>query len=130
MDPSPGLLNSLRELAHTLIGAVRTRLELLGNELEEQGTRLAQIAVFLLLAGVCLALAVVLGAALLVVLFWDTSRVAVLAILAVIFASGGLGAILVARALARARPRVFASTLAELGRDADALGIEGREKRS
>jgi uncharacterized membrane protein YqjE len=116
------MLDSLRGFAQTLVGALRTRLLLFANELEEQGARIAQMAALWALAGFCLALAVVLGAVLLVVLFWDTHRVEVLAFLTGLFAAGGIGAALVARALARARPKAFASTLAELAVDHDALG--------
>lgn len=116
------MLDTLRGLAQTLVGAVRTRLLLFANELEEQGVRIAQMAALWALAGFCLALAVVLGSVLLVVLFWDTHRVEVLAFLTGVFAAGGIGAALVARALARARPKAFASTLAELAADEDSLG--------
>lgn len=123
------MLDSLRGLAQTLVGALRTRLLLFANELEEQGARIAQMAALWALAGFCLALAIVLGAVLLVVVFWDTHRVEVLAFLTGLFAAGGIGAALGARALARARPKAFASTLAELASDQEALGGSAAEPR-
>jgi len=116
------MLDSLRALAQTLVGALRTRLLLFANELEEQGARIVQMAALWALAGFCLALAVVLGSVLLVVAFWDSHRVEVLAFLTGLFAAGGIGAALGARALARARPKAFSSTLAELAADQEALG--------
>lgn len=127
MELGSGLLESLRGVALTLVGAVQTRLQLAADEIEEQGLRVAQIALAWALAGFCLALAVVLGSALLVVLLWDTHRVAVLAVLSALFAAGGGTALLVARALARARPSVFAATLGELAADREAL--RGREQQ-
>lgn len=127
MDPGSGLLDSLKNAAHTLVGAAHTRVRLLGNELEEQGARVAQMALMWAIAGFCLALAVVLGAALLVVLLWDSHRVAVLAILTSVFAAGGIAAIFLAHALANARPAPFARTLAELEADQVALRLTGRE---
>lgn len=124
------MLDSLRSLAQTLVGAVRTRLELLAAEVEEQGARLAHMAMLLAAAGFCLALAVVLGAVLLVVLFWDTNRVAVLAILAGVFGAGGVGLLLAARASARTRPQTLAGTLSELSHDLEALRAASGEKRS
>jgi uncharacterized membrane protein YqjE len=118
------MLDSLRGLAQTLVGAVRTRLQLVANELEEQGTRIAQMAALWALAGFCLALAIVLGSVLLVVLFWDSHRVEVLAFLTGLFAAGGIGAAIAARALARSRPKAFSSTLAELAADQDSLAAK------
>ena len=40
---SPGLLASLRGLAATAVGIAQTRLQLVSNELEEQGIRGLQI---------------------------------------------------------------------------------------
>ena len=123
------MLDSLRGLAQTLVGALRTRLLLFANELEEQGARIAQMAALWALAGFCLALAIVLGSVLLVVVFWESHRVEVLAFLPGLFAAGGIGAMLGARALARARPKAFSSTLAELAGDHDALGPRATEPR-
>lgn len=122
MEPGAGLLESLRGVANTLVGAVQARLQLAANELEEQGARIAQMALLWALAGFCLAIAVMLGAALLVVVFWDTHRVAVLVFLTTLFAIGGIVALVVARIISRNRPTAFAATLGELRADREALG--------
>src|SRR3954471_19528670 len=98
--------------------------------MEEQGARLAQVAMYFALAGLCLALAVVLGAILLVVLFWDSNRVAVLAILAGAFGAGGIGLVFAGRSAANSRPRTLVATLAELAQDVEALRAAAGEKRS
>ena len=121
------MLESLRSLAQTLLSALRTRVELAATEMEEQGARFARMAVYLAAAGFCLALAVVLGAMLLVVLFWDSNRVAVLGALTAVFAAGGLALAFAARAMARARPRALAATLAELSSDLEALRASSSE---
>ena len=123
------MLDSLRGLAQTLVGALRTRLLLFANEIEEQGARIAQMAALWALAGFCLALAIVLGSVLVVVVFWESHRVEVLASLTGVFAAGGIGAALAARARARARPKAFAATLAELAVDHDSLGSGAAEPR-
>lgn len=123
------MLETLRGLAQTLVGAARTRLLLFANELEEQGTRIVQMAALWALAGFCLALAIVLGAVLIVVLLWDTHRLAVLAFLSGLFAAGGIAAAIAAHLLARARPKAFSGTLAELAADEQALGPGGAEPR-
>jgi len=123
------MLDTLRGLAQTLVGAVRTRLLLFANELEEQGARIAHIAALWALAGFCLALAIVLGALLLVVLLWDTHRLAVLAFLTGLFAAGGISAAIAAHLVARSRPKAFSGTLAELAADEHALRPGAAEPR-
>jgi uncharacterized membrane protein YqjE len=115
------VLEALRGLAQSALGALHTRVELLADEIEEQGLRIAQIVALCALAGFCLALAVVLGAVLLVVLFWDSHRFIILGLLCGLFAAGGLAALVAARALAGARPRALAGTLAEIAADRTAL---------
>lgn len=117
---SAGLLDSLARFGQSLVGALQTRLQLIADELEEQGTLIAHMALLWALAGFCLVLAVVVLAVLLVVLFWD-NRVPVLSILLVILFAAGIAAILKARAIAKARPRAFAATLNELASDRAAL---------
>jgi uncharacterized membrane protein YqjE len=124
------VLDTLRGLAQTLIGALHTRLQLISNEIEEQGARIAQMALLWAVAGFCFALAIVLGALLLVVVFWDENRVAVLAVLAALFAGGGAVAIAAARNVSTARPAALEATLAELRNDIDALRSAAQETRS
>jgi uncharacterized membrane protein YqjE len=122
------VLDSLRGLGQTLLGAVRTRLELVATEIEEQGARLAHAAIYLALAGFCLALAVVVGTILLIVLFWDSNRIAILVILSGGFAAAGCALVFAARAAARARPRALSATLNELESDLAALRAAATER--
>ncbi|HEX2565426.1 MAG TPA: phage holin family protein [Burkholderiales bacterium] len=115
------MLDALRGLAQSALGALQTRVQLLADEIEEQGLRIAQVVALCALAGFCLALAVVLGAVLLVVLFWDTHRFIVLGLLCGLFAGGGFAALIAARVVAGARPRALSGTLAELAADRSAL---------
>ncbi len=117
----PGLLQSLRNLAATLVALLQTRLELLGTELEEERLRLAQV---LLWSGVALAF-LVLGTVMLtlfvVVLFWDTQRVLVSGLLAAVYLALGAAAVMMARSRARARSKLFSASLAELAKDRESL---------
>jgi uncharacterized membrane protein YqjE len=127
--PGGGLLESLRRLAHTLIGAVETRLELFANELEDHAARFARIALLWALAAYCLALAVVVGSVLLAVIFWDTHRVPVLAAITAVFGIAGIAAALAGRSIALSRPRALSATLNELARDRQALERAGMDER-
>ena len=74
-----GLLESLTTLAATLVAIAHTRLDLLSADLEEDREHLLSLLVLTLAALFCLGVGVVLAAILLVVAFWDTHRLVVLA---------------------------------------------------
>ena len=124
-ERSPGLIEALRSLAQHLLEAAQTRLALLATDIEEQRERMARIVVLWALAAFFLAVAIMLAALLLVVIFWDTHRVAVLAVLTALFAAAGIGAIVAGRSLAASRPKVFTGTLAALAGDREALDPRG-----
>ncbi|MEO8500097.1 MAG: phage holin family protein [Vicinamibacteria bacterium] len=116
-----GLLQTLGDLAATLVAMAHTRLDLLSNDLEEDREHLLSLTITALGALFLLGVGVVLSALLLVVLFWDAHRILVLGLLAVAFlAAGVLAAVRVAR-LARTKPRLFASSLSELFKDRQQL---------
>jgi len=121
-DPPQGAFAALRRLAATLLAAGRTRLSLASVELTEERDRLLRIALLALASAFALMLALVALSALLVVAFWDSARIAVLAALLAVYLLVGLWCALRARALARAAPALLEGTLAELERDARALG--------
>ena len=115
--PAKGLLEALGDLAATLVAIVRTRLELLSSDLEEDRDHLLSLTLTSLGAVFFLGVGVVLSALLLVVLFWDTHRILTLGLLAAAFLTLGLVAANQAKRLARTKPRLFASSLSELFKD-------------
>jgi uncharacterized membrane protein YqjE len=118
---APGVLASLRNLAASAVGIARTRLDLLANELEEQRIRaleLIVLGVVALLFGLVSTLAVT---AWLVIALWDHYRLWTLGLLSVLYLGGFIAALLTLRAKAAERPKVFATSLAELRRDEDLL---------
>ena len=112
-----GLLYSVRHLAQTLFGAAQTRLEILATEIEEERVRLEQLLLVALAAAFCLAMGIVLCAALVVVYYWDTHRLAAVGVLAVAFLGAGVALGLILRAKAKKRPKPFAVTRSELAKD-------------
>jgi len=121
---SEGLLDSLRNLARTFLAIVQTRIEIFASELDEERTRLAQIALLAAFAAFCLGLAVILLVFFLVVLFWESDRLLAIGVLAGVFAAGGIAACLGLRAAISKRPKFLSATLAELRKDGTRL--EGR----
>ena len=121
---SSGLLGSLRGLADGLIGSAHDRLELLAVELHEEKYRLIQIFIWISAIVFLAMLAMVFASLALVVLLWDTARVAVVCSLA-----GGYAVALIAAALGfkrylKRQPKPFAATLSELREDQECIRAE------
>ena len=113
---SGGLFAALKNVAGTLLASGKTRLELLGNELEEQ--KLYVIRLFLLFQGLvlCLGVTVLLVVALITAVFWD-SRVLVLGVfVGIFFVLCGVFYAMVRRAMQRPE-KIFSASVAELEED-------------
>jgi uncharacterized membrane protein YqjE len=119
--PRLGLLDSLRRAAASLIEIVRTRLELVVTELEEQNVRATQIVALCIAALFFAGLAIIFGTLAVVMAYWDRNPVAVLGGFAALYLVLAIVAGVMWRARAKARPRLFAATLAELARDGEEL---------
>jgi len=112
-----GLRAATAQLAETLLGLGRTRLELAAVEFEEARARAAERLVLSLVAGLCFALAVLAASLLVVALFWDTHRIAALCALTIVYALLGLVALWRIALQRKTEKPAFAATLAELERD-------------
>jgi uncharacterized membrane protein YqjE len=121
MSESPGRVNrglvqATRSSAATLLATGCTRLELLGNELQEEKLRAIRMAMVSLLMVLCLVFAIILAVALLVVVYWD-SRVSLLGGLSALFLAACVFLYLaLRRSLKSARP-LFAASIDQLGED-------------
>lgn len=118
----PGLAGSITRLARTALAVVRTRLEILATEIEEERIRFAGLALVVAAIAFCLQMAVLLGVILMVVLLWETHRVVTLGVLSAGFLVTGVALYLWLRHRLRTRPRMFASTLGEFAKDEERLG--------
>jgi len=120
-QPSPGLLQSLRNLGATLVAMLQTRLELLATDLEEERTRVLQILFWGAAALFFIGMGVLILALLAVHLLWEERRVGAIIGLSAIFFIIGLGLALGVRSRVRVRSRLFASNVEELARDQEEL---------
>ena len=124
-EPSTsGLLGHLRGFADSLIGSAHDRLELLSVELHEEKHRLVQIFIWISAIVFLAMLAMVFASMALVVLFWETARIAIVCSLA-----GGYIAALIAvglgfRRYLKRQPKPFAATLSELRADRECIRAE------
>jgi len=111
-----GLFAALKNIAATLLAGGKTRLELLGNEIEEEKLRAMQLILVAQGMVFCFGVGTLLAVALLTALFWD-SRLLVLAASAALFlVFGGVFYALFKRATHRPQ-HMFAASIAELQED-------------
>jgi uncharacterized membrane protein YqjE len=116
------LVGSLRALAATSIGIVRTRLELLGIELAEEKTRVLGMVILALAGLLCLTLGLLMFSFLVVVAFWDTEyRHLSIVLVGLVYLIAGAVMLLLVRKQAADAPIAFEETLAELERDREML---------
>jgi uncharacterized membrane protein YqjE len=122
--PRGGLASSLRSLVGSTVGLLRTRLELLSVELQEEKLRLLSMLVYGGAAFVLLSAGLVFLAVFVTVLLWDSNRLLALGAFSALFLGGGAVALAMLLSLARAPSRLFSASLAELSRDRAALQSE------
>lgn len=118
--PSGGLFASLRGLVTTGVATVRTRLELLATELQEEKARLVGLVVYGAVAAIFLSVGLIFLAVFLTVLLWDSHRLLVLGMFTMLFLVGGTVAFITARRHANTPSGLFSASLAELARDQEA----------
>ena len=111
----------LRMIFATLVEIAQTRLQLAATELEGERLHLTRALVHTALAMFCLCMAIVMVSAFLVVLFWDTHRLLTIGLLAAAYAVAGMAVLWRSQADTQQRPALFAATLDELRKDAEAL---------
>ena len=115
------MLASLRALGATLADAAATRVELAIVELREEGERRKGLLVLAIACGVFFGMALLLATVFVIVLFWDTHRLAAIGGMTLLYLAIGLGALAKMRRDAREAPRPFEATLRELSADRDML---------
>jgi uncharacterized membrane protein YqjE len=118
---SGGLFDSVRVLAGTMVAIVHTRLELLSTDLEEERVWLVSMLVWTLVALFCAGLGVVLATLFIVFALWKTDPLLALGIPTILLLLGAVLAWMVVVGKARAKPRLFASSIAELSKDREQL---------
>ena len=119
--PAPGIVAALRSLVANAIDIVRTRLELLANEVEEERVRTLEIVLLAAIALFCAGVGVLLITTWFVVLLWEQYRLTTLAVLAFAYLLGAGIALRKLKSKKAQRPKLFSTSLAELARDRDLL---------
>lgn len=121
---SSGLLGSLRGLADGLLGSVHDRVELLSVELQEEKQRFIQMLVWAAAVFLLGLLALVFGSLALLIVFWDTARVAAIVSVTSVYVLGMIVAAVGFRNFLTRQPRPFDATLRALKEDKQCLHEE------
>ena len=126
-DQAPGFIHSLKEAGALLSSMVHTRLDLLVAELDEERERLRQTVLLTLMMFCGISLGFILLTVFLVALFLVQGWLVALGVLTLVYLGVGIGAAAKLRQNIRNRPKLFAATLEELGKDRDLCQGDRRE---
>jgi uncharacterized membrane protein YqjE len=116
-----GIMEALRCFLGTWVAVLKTRVELIGTELEEQREWLERLVILSVAALFCLSFGVVFLTLFITMLFWAEYRQYVLGAFAGLYLAAGLWALFAARKKARNKPRMFSTTVSELEKDGEEL---------
>jgi uncharacterized membrane protein YqjE len=122
------ITNNINRIVSTLVAMMQTRLELISVELEEELTRIASYFVYALIALYCAGVAVSLGIFLVIALFWDEHRIAVLLTLIGLFGAISIFIAAWLRTQFLNKPRLLEQTIAELKKDTELARFRDTEQ--
>jgi uncharacterized membrane protein YqjE len=111
------IFESVGRLGSTLVDMVHTRLELAAVEVEEESQRMLGYLLFSLLALILFGVAFLLLAFLVIVLFWDTHRIAATGGMAALFLAAGAIIAMKVKSGFDSKPRLLENTIEELRKD-------------
>jgi uncharacterized membrane protein YqjE len=116
-EQKPGLLSSLRTLMATLVAVMCTRLEIMGNEFEQERVRLARLLVLGTVSVLFAGLAMIFATVLVLLLFEDEHRIFALYTVSIVYALLAFAAGWRLRYEMRQKSQLFAVSLGELRKD-------------
>ncbi|HEV8342174.1 MAG TPA: phage holin family protein [Candidatus Binatia bacterium] len=116
-----GLFDIARSLLYTGIDLLHVRVDLVCAELEEQWSRLKEMALLAVIAFFGAGFGVLCLSLLIVAIFWDNHRFYALGGLVVFYLGLALIAVQILRKKALSRPRFLSATLSELAKDYESL---------
>ncbi len=125
--PAGGLRGALMRAGGAAVELVRTRVELAALEFSEERERAKHHLILAVIAATFFAFAVLCASALVVVVFWESHRVASIAAVTLVHLAIGIGALSRLRTGQRTAPPPFQATLAEIERDRQWLAGEIRD---
>lgn len=111
------IFETVGRIGGTFVDMVRTRLELAAVEIQEETRRIVGYFALALLALILLGIALLLVALTIIIVFWDTHRIAAAIAMVVLFGGGAAFAAFKLKSAFTDRPRFMAATTDELNKD-------------
>ena len=119
--PAGNLIRSVIRLAGGLLEAAETRIDLFATELREDGERGLRLLAWAVAALLTAILGALMAGVTLIIVFWDTHRVAAALVVTAIFFGAAVFCALVFRQRLREKPRLLDATRSELKKDLAAI---------
>ncbi len=101
----------------TGVAVLRTRVEIISTELEEQREWLEKIVILAVASLFCVSMALILLTFFIVMCFWESYRLWVLGGFSVLYLGGAVASVMLFRNKIKSKPRLFAATAEELAKD-------------
>ena len=111
------IFDTARRLGATLLAMLQTRLALAAVELEEEVQRFLRYAVLGVIALILFAVALLLAAFFIVLLFWEDYRLEAVGVLVLLFGGGAALIVMKIKSSLQGKPRFMAHTVDELQKD-------------
>ena len=115
--PTLSAMDAIRTTLATGAKVIRTRLEIISCELEEQREWMQSLLLFAVAGVFCLCMGLVMLTLFVVALFWESHPEAVLGGFAALYLGIGVWAVLTLRGKLGSRPKLFQTTTEELAKD-------------
>jgi uncharacterized membrane protein YqjE len=119
--PAGNLVHSLVRLSGSLLAAAETRIDLFATELKEDGERGLRLVVWAVVAALTAVFGVLMAGLTIIIVYWDTHRVAAAVGVTALFVGISVVCGLVLRQRLRERPRLLDATRSELQKDVAAI---------
>jgi len=115
--PTLGAMDAIRTTLATTAKVIRTRLEIISCELEEQREWMQSLLLFAVLGIFCVCMGLVMLTLFVVAMFWESHPKIVLGAFAGIYLAVGIWAVLTFKGKLGSRPKLFQTTTEELAKD-------------
>jgi uncharacterized membrane protein YqjE len=119
--PAGNLIRSVVRLAGGLLEAAETRVDLFATELQEERERGLRLLAWAMAALLTAILGALMAGATLIIVFWDTHRVAAAAGVTAAFLVAAVACVAAFRRRLREKPRFLDATRSELQKDVAAI---------
>ena len=117
--PPAGIFDAFRSFVATWVAVIKTRVDLVSAELEEQREWMQRLVILAVASMFCLSIGLLVFTLFVVMIFWDNAqlRLVILGAFSVLYLGGGIVLGVMLRKSLKARPRIFTTTSEELTKD-------------